>query len=55
MNEQDVEVRLLHLRSNHRSDIVDEMLGAKGILFRLANTEQRNVPSMGDFLTYSKG
>ena len=55
MNEQDVEVRLLHLRSNHRSDIVDEMLEAKGILLGSPTLNNGMFPSMGDFLTYVKG
>jgi flavorubredoxin len=50
-----VEARLLHLRSNHRSDIVEEMLEAKGVLLGSPTLNNGMFPSMGDFLTYLKG
>jgi len=49
------EPRLLHLRSNHRSDIIQEMLEAKGILLGSPTLNNGMFPTMGDFLTYMKG
>jgi flavorubredoxin len=53
--EEGAEARLLHLRSNHRSDIIEEMLGAKGILLGSPTLNNGMFPTMGDFLTYMKG
>lgn len=53
--EEGVEVRLLHLRSNHRSDIIEEMLEVKGILLGSPTLNNGMFPTMGDFLTYMKG
>ena len=53
--EEGAEARLLHLRSNHRSDIIEEMLDAKGILLGSPTLNNGMFPSMGDFLTYMKG
>ena len=53
--EEGVEGRLLHLRSNHRSDIVEEMLEAKAILLGSPTLNNGMFPTMGDFLTYMKG
>ncbi|MGB9627319.1 MAG: FprA family A-type flavoprotein [Thermodesulfobacteriota bacterium] len=53
--EEGVEARLLHLRSNHRSDIIEEMLEAKGILLGSPTLNNGLFPTMGDFLTYMKG
>jgi flavorubredoxin len=50
-----VDARLLHLRSNHRSDIIHEMLEAKGILLGSPTLNNGMFPTMGDFLTYVKG
>jgi flavorubredoxin len=55
LTEEGVEVKLLHLRSNHRSDIIDEMLDAKGILLGSPTLNNGMFPTMGDFLTYMKG
>jgi len=49
------EARLLHLRSNHRSDIIEEMLEAKGILLGSPTLNNGMFPTMGDFLTYMRG
>ena len=49
------EARLLHLRSNHRSDIIEEMLETKGILLGSPTLNNGMFPTMGDFLTYMKG
>jgi flavorubredoxin len=53
--EEGVETRLIHLRSNHRSDVIEEMLEAKGILLGSPTLNNGMFPTMGDFLTYTKG
>jgi flavorubredoxin len=53
--EAGVEARLLHLRSNHRSDIIGEMLEARGVLLGCPTLNNGMFPTMGDFLTYMKG
>jgi flavorubredoxin len=53
--EEGAEARLLHLRSNHRSDIIEEMLEAKGILLGSPTLNNGMFPTMGDFLTYMNG
>jgi flavorubredoxin len=53
--EEGAEAKLLHLRSNDRSDIIHEMLEAKGILLGSPTLNNGMFPTMGDFLTYMKG
>ena len=53
--EEGTEAKLLHLRSNHRSDIIYEMLEAKGILLGSPTLNNGMFPTMGDFLTYMRG
>lgn len=53
--EEKVEAKLLHLRSNHRSDIIHEMLDARGILLGSPTLNNGMFPTMGDFLTYMRG
>ena len=53
--EEGAEARLLHLRSNHRSDIIEEMLEAKGVLLGSPTLNNGMFPTMGDFLTYMRG
>ncbi len=53
--EEGVQARLLNLRMNHRSDIVEEMLEAKGVLLGSPTLNNGMFPTMGDFLTYVKG
>jgi len=53
--EAGADARLLHLRSNHRSDIIEEMLEAKGVLLGSPTLNNGMFPTMGDFLTYMKG
>ena len=55
MVEEGVQARLLSLRTNNRSDIVEEMLEAKGILLGSPTLNNGMFPTMGDFLTYVKG
>jgi flavorubredoxin len=53
--EEGADARLLHLRSNHRSDIIEEMLDARGILLGSPTLNNGMFPTMGDFLTYMRG
>jgi flavorubredoxin len=53
--EEGAEAKLLHLRSNHRSDIVEAMLDSKGVLLGSPTLNNGMFPTMGDFLTYMKG
>lgn len=53
--EEGAEAKLLHIRSNHRSDIIAEMLEAKGVLLGSPTLNNGMFPTMGDFLTYMKG
>ncbi|MGQ9645557.1 MAG: FprA family A-type flavoprotein [Thermodesulfobacteriota bacterium] len=53
--DEGVDAKLLHLRSNHRSDIIEEMLEAKGILLGSPTLNNGMFPTMGDFLTYMRG
>jgi flavorubredoxin len=55
LTEKGAEARLLHLRLNHRSDIIEEMLEARGILLGSPTLNNGMFPTMGDFLTYMKG
>lgn len=53
--DEGIEAKLLNLRSNHRSDIIEEMLNAKGIILGSPTLNNGMFPTMGDFLTYLKG
>jgi flavorubredoxin len=53
--EEGADARLLHLRSNHRSDIIEEMLDARGVLLGSPTLNNGMFPTMGDFLTYLRG
>jgi len=53
--EEKVDAKLLHLRSNHRSDIIHEMLDTQGILLGSPTLNNGMFPTMGDFLTYMRG
>jgi flavorubredoxin len=53
--DEGTDARLLHLRSNHRSDIIEEMLEARGILLGSPTLNNGMFPTMGDFLTYMRG
>jgi len=55
LTEEGVQARLLGLRTNHRSDLIEEMLDAKGVLFGSPTLNNGMFPTMGDFLTYLKG
>jgi flavorubredoxin len=53
--DEGADARLLHLRSNHRSDIIAEMLEARGIVLGSPTLNNGMFPTMGDFLTYMRG
>lgn len=53
--EEGVEAKILHLGSNHRSDIIEDMLEAKGIILGFPILNNGIFPTLGDFLTYLKG
>jgi len=53
--EEGIETKLLLLKATHRSDIVEEMLEAKGILLGSPTLNNGMFPTLGDFLTYMKG
>ena len=50
-----VEVKLLNLKTNHRGDIMTEVLDAKALIFGSPTLNNGMLPGMGDFLTYLKG
>lgn len=53
--EEGLEARLFHLRSSHRSDIIEEMLDAKGVILGSPTLNNGMFPTVGDFLIYMKG
>jgi flavorubredoxin len=50
-----VDVKLMKLRTTHRSDIMTETLDAGAILFGSPTLNNNIFPTMGDILTYMKG
>jgi flavorubredoxin len=50
-----IEAKLLNLKTNHRSDIMTEVLDAKALVFGSPTLNNGILPTMGDFLTYLKG
>ncbi len=55
IKEQGVEVKPLHLRRNHRSDIMTEVLDAKAVVVGSPTLNNCLFPTISDFLTYMKG
>jgi flavorubredoxin len=53
--DEGADAKLLHLRSNHRSDVIEEMLESRGILLGSPTLNNGMFPTMGDFLTYMRG
>ncbi len=49
------EIRLLHARKNHRSDIMTEVLDAGALILGSATLNNNIMPAMADVLTYMKG
>lgn len=53
--EQGVEVRPMHLRKTHRSDVITEILDARAVLVGSPTLNNNIFPTVADFLTYMKG
>jgi flavorubredoxin len=53
--QEGVSVRMMDLKANHRSDIITEILDAKGVLFGSPTLNNGMLPTMADVLTYLKG
>lgn len=49
------EIRVMKLGENHRSDIMTEMLNAKGVVVGSSTLNNEMLPSVADVLTYAKG
>jgi len=50
-----INVKMMNLANNHRSDIMTEVLDAKGLVFGSPTLNNGALPRMADFLTYLKG
>ncbi|MBU0674806.1 MAG: flavodoxin domain-containing protein [Proteobacteria bacterium] len=50
-----LEVKMLNLKVNHRSDIMTEVLDAKAMILGSSTLNNNMLPVMADFLTYFKG
>ena len=50
-----ISIKLMDLKVNHRSDIVTEILSAKGVIFGSPTLNNGMLPTMADMLTYLKG
>jgi flavorubredoxin len=55
LGEEGVDARPYHLRANHRSDIITEVLDAGAIIVGSPTLNNGLYPSVSDFLTYMKG
>jgi len=55
ISEKGVEVRPMHLRKCHRSDVMTEVLDAKAIIVGSPTLNNGLFPTVSDFLTYMKG
>ncbi len=55
LGEEGVDVRLMHLRKWHRSDIMTEIVDAGAVVAGSPTLNNNFFPTMGDFLTYLKG
>lgn len=49
------EIRLLHARKTHRSDILTEVLDARAVILGSSTLNNNIMPAMADVLTYMKG
>jgi flavorubredoxin len=52
---QGVEVRPMHIRSSHRSDIMTEVLDAGAVVVGSPTLNNNLFPTVADLLTYMKG
>lgn len=50
-----VEVKMLNLKVNHRSDIMTDVLDAKALILGSSTLNNNMLPVMADFITYFKG
>jgi len=48
-------VKIMHVRKNHRSDVMTEALNAKALIFGSPTLNNNMMPAMADVLTYMKG
>ena len=55
ISSEGVEVKLLKLRENHRSDVMKEVLDARAVLVGSPTLNNGMFPTVADFLTYMKG
>ncbi|MBF0451610.1 MAG: FprA family A-type flavoprotein [Candidatus Magnetomorum sp.] len=55
ISSEGVTVRPMHLRTNHRSDIMTEILDAAAIIVGSPTLNNNIYPTISDFLTYMKG
>ncbi|MFZ5776256.1 MAG: FprA family A-type flavoprotein [Thermodesulfobacteriota bacterium] len=49
------QVKLMHVRRNHRSDIMTEVLDARAVIVGSPTINNNIMPAMADILTYMKG
>jgi flavorubredoxin len=50
-----LEVKVLNLKVNHRSDIMTDVLDAKALVLGSSTLNNNMMPAMADFITYFKG
>lgn len=55
ISREGVQVKMLNLAVNHRSDIMTEVLDCRALVFGSPTLNNGILPRMGDFLTYLKG
>jgi len=53
--QEGISVRMMDLRSSHRSEVVSEALDARALLFGSSTLNNHMLPRMADILTYLKG
>ncbi len=53
--EEGVEVRPMHLRKCHRSDVITEVMDARAVVVGSPTLNNNLFPTVSDFLTYMKG
>jgi flavorubredoxin len=50
-----IEVKVMNLTSNHRSDVITEILGAKAVIIGSPTLNNHVFPSVAGFLAYMRG
>jgi flavorubredoxin len=55
LQQEGVSFKVMDLKVNHRSDIITEILDARGVLFGSPTLNNGMLPTMADVLTYLKG